>query len=85
MKGAFIRDLAYHVDALFFGLVGYISMEKGPLRQRYGDGWARTVVVKTSVFRPEPSRQAWRMIAGILMGSLLWAATGIIQLILKVT
>jgi uncharacterized RDD family membrane protein YckC len=85
MKGAFIRDLGYHVDALFFGLVGYASMEKGPLRQRYGDGWGKTVVVKTSVFQPEPSRPAWRMIAGILLGTLLWAGTGVVQLIMKVT
>jgi len=83
MKGALIRDLGYHVDALFFGLVAYTSMTKGPLRQRYGDAWGRTVVVKTSVFQPQPVRGAGRMVAGIVMGSVLWGSMLCLQLILK--
>jgi len=39
LKGAFIRSLAYMFDGLFFGLVGYHSMEKTALNQRYGDVW----------------------------------------------
>jgi len=84
MKGALIRDLAYHVDALFFGLIGYASMQKGPLRQRYGDVWGKTVVVKASVFQPQPARGFGRMFAGILMGSALWAGLLCLQVILKV-
>jgi len=84
MKGALIRDLAYHVDALFFGLIGYASMQKGPLRQRYGDVWGKTVVVKASVFQPQPARGFRRMFAGILMGSALWAGMLCLQMILKV-
>jgi uncharacterized RDD family membrane protein YckC len=84
LGAAFIRDLAYHLDALFFGLVGYASMGKGRLRQRYGDVWARTAVVKASVFEPRPARSAPRMTLGILAGSLLWAAMVFFQLVLKV-
>jgi len=84
MKGALIRDLAYHLDSLFFGLIGYASMQKGPLRQRYGDVWGKTVVVKASVFQPQPARGFGRMFAGILMGSALWAGMLCLQMILKV-
>jgi len=84
MKGALIRDLAYNLDALFFGLIGYASMQKGPLRQRYGDVWGKTVVVKASVFQPQPARGFGRMFAGILMGSALWAGMLCLQVILKV-
>jgi uncharacterized RDD family membrane protein YckC len=73
MKGALVRQLGYWVDALFFGLIGYSSMQKGPLRQRYGDVWGKTVVVKASVFQSQPARGFGRMFAGILMGSALWA------------
>jgi uncharacterized RDD family membrane protein YckC len=84
MKGAFIRDLSYHVDALFFGLVGYQSMKNGPLNQRYGDVWGETVVVKKSIFQPHPPRGPGRMFAGIAMGSILWAGMVFLQMVLKV-
>lgn len=85
MKGALIRDIAYHLDALFFGLIGYASMQTGPLRQRYGDVWGKTVVVKTSVFQPQPARGFGRMFTGVLLGSALWAGMLCLQMILKVT
>ncbi len=85
MKGAFIRDLAYFVDALFFGLVGYISMCKGPLQQRFGDVWGGTVVVKAGVFQPSPPRGPLRMAGGIVLGSFFWAAAIFAQMVLKVT
>jgi uncharacterized RDD family membrane protein YckC len=85
LGGAFVRDLAYHIDALFFGLVGYASMAKGPLQQRFGDVWGHTVVVKTAVFEPNPQRGPLRMALGILAGSLLWASMTFLQLVLKVT
>ena len=83
MKGALIRELGYFVDALFFGLIGYLSMQKGPLRQRYGDVWGKTVVVKASVFQPQPARGFRRMFAGILMGSALWAGIVCLEEILQ--
>jgi uncharacterized RDD family membrane protein YckC len=70
--GAVKRGLVYHADALFFGLVAYNSMKDSALRQRYGDVWGKTVVVKKSVFRPTPARSAWRVLAGLALGSLAW-------------
>jgi uncharacterized RDD family membrane protein YckC len=84
MKGAALRDLAYFIDALFFGLVGYVSMSKGPLKQRYGDLWGGTVVVKADVFEPRPVRSPLRMAMGIVAGSVLWAGVGFLQMVLKV-
>jgi uncharacterized RDD family membrane protein YckC len=83
MKGALIRELGFFIDALFFGLIGYRSMQKGPLRQRYGDVWGKTVVVKASVFQPQPARGFGRMFAGILMGSALLAGILCLLIILE--
>jgi len=47
MKGAIKRSLGWLIDGLFFGAVGWCSMSESPLRQRYGDVWGRTIVVKT--------------------------------------
>ena len=46
IRNAIVRNLAYYVDSLLFGLIAYISMSKSPLRQRLGDRWGRTVVVR---------------------------------------
>jgi uncharacterized RDD family membrane protein YckC len=56
MWPAFLRSLAYFWDSLFFGLVGYSSMKKSDLNQRYGDHWAHTVVVKRTDV-PEGARK----------------------------
>jgi uncharacterized RDD family membrane protein YckC len=46
---ALLRSLAYYVDALFFGMPAYSSMSTSePRRQRYGDLWAKTMVVSKS-------------------------------------
>jgi uncharacterized RDD family membrane protein YckC len=72
--GGLKRGLVYHADALFFGLVAYSSMKYSALRQRYGDIWGKTVVVKKSVYRPTPARPVWRILAGLALGSLAWMA-----------
>lgn len=40
------RNLAALVDGLFLGLVGYRSMKDSPERQRIGDVWGKTIVIK---------------------------------------
>lgn len=82
---AFKRSLVYHADALFFGLVAYNSMKDSPLRQRYGDVWGKTVVVKKSVYRPTPARSIWRILAGLALGSLAWMGVLFWQMWLQVT
>ena len=41
------RNLAYYIDAMFFGLVGWTSMSQSPSMQRFGDKWAGTIVIRT--------------------------------------
>jgi len=82
-RGAVIRSLGYYVDGILFGVVALESMGKGPLRQRYGDAWGKTVVVKTGVFQPNPARSQLRMFVGIVLGTLLWAGMFCLHLILR--
>lgn len=73
IPSAFLREIAYFFDALFFGLVGYLSMDKTPLQQRYGDHWAGTIVVRATDVPPE-SRRSGRMFAfSIILASLACA------------
>lgn len=46
LGAAFGRSLAFLIDGFFFGLVAAIAMSSSPKRQRLGDGWLHTVVVK---------------------------------------
>ncbi len=50
------RSLAYFIDSFCFGLPAYSSMSSSPMRQRYGDKWAHTVVVKASSLGGVPAR-----------------------------
>lgn len=73
------RSLAYLMDSLFFGLIGYESMKKSRLQQRHGDHWGKTVVVKKSLFTPTPKPAALKIVLGIILGAGLWMAAQIAQ------
>ncbi len=78
------RSLAYFWDALFFGLVGYSSMKKSELNQRYGDHWARTIVVKAGEV-PAESKSGWEMfVLAFLMGSVGWMLAHLLGVIIHV-
>lgn len=72
--GSLKRNLLYHVDALFCGLVGYLAMKETPLRQRFGDRWAGTVVVKKADGTSVAPVPAWQITVGIFVASAVWAA-----------
>ena len=84
LKGAMIRTLAYYIDGLFFGLVGYTSMSKSPLNQRYGDVWGKTAVVKIKELAPESRRTPTLFILGLLAGAGCFFVMLAIGLVLKV-
>jgi len=69
---AFLRSLAFYFDSLVFGAIGYCSMRKSPLNQRYGDVWAKTVVVRTRCVPATAARPAWRFIIGFCLGVACW-------------
>jgi uncharacterized RDD family membrane protein YckC len=83
LKSAVIRELSYYIDALFFGIIAYTSMQKSVLEQRHGDEWAHTVVCKRSIVPREslrgPGRFAVALVfaltvhSALLMSSLLIA------------
>ncbi len=53
---ALVRSLAYFIDGLFFGLIGYAAMTKTPQQQRHGDEWAHTIVCRQSQLAPQNLR-----------------------------
>ena len=67
------RGLAYYWDSLFFGIIGYGSMKKSPLQQRYGDVWARTIVVKKSDFTQRAPVGRTKMMIGAFAGLVVWS------------
>ena len=75
LNPAFIRSLAFYVDGLFFGVIGYMAMKKTPQEQRHGDNWAHTMVCRRSDVSTPPNRSfALILIAAIAIDSLLLAA-----------
>lgn len=67
---ALVRSLAYFIDSLFFGLIGYFNMQKTPQRQRHGDEWAHTVVCKRSNVAPENLRGVGTFVAALLLAGM---------------
>lgn len=47
------RSLGFLVDALFFGAIAWGEMKDSPEKQRIGDRWANTRVVRRRTVRPE--------------------------------
>ena len=68
LKAATIRSFAYLIDSLFFGLVGYLQMNKTPQQQRHGDHWAGTVVARRAALPAEKQAAARNSWAGIIVG-----------------
>jgi uncharacterized RDD family membrane protein YckC len=73
-KGAFIRSVAYFVDALFFGLIGYLAMQKSNQEQRHGDEWAHTVVCKRWRVAPKNLRTGGRFALGFFLAMIVDAS-----------
>jgi uncharacterized RDD family membrane protein YckC len=83
MKGAAIRSLAWLIDGMFFGIVGWCSMEKSPLRQRNGDVWGRTIVVKTKDIPVNSKRSFVVFLFGVCLGATCWLCLLVLGLVLK--
>lgn len=65
---ALVRGLAFYIDSLFFGLVGYMHMQKSNMQQRYGDDWAHTVVCRKSEIKPENLRGTGAFVGALALG-----------------
>jgi uncharacterized RDD family membrane protein YckC len=83
LRGTFVRAIAFLLDSLFFGIVALHAMQQGTLRQRYGDKWGRTIVVK---HRDVPaSDRGWgRVVLGMVLGCGFWALAETYSLVSRV-
>jgi uncharacterized RDD family membrane protein YckC len=82
---AVIRELGYFIDALFFGLVGYLAMQKTYQEQRYGDQWAHTVVVKRASIIPEQLRSDGRFVVALMLAVMADAAVAMVGLLILIS
>jgi uncharacterized RDD family membrane protein YckC len=74
IKSAVIRSFAYLVDALFFGLIGYLAMKGSPQMQRHGDQWANTMVCKRSAIQTNNLRGGGQFAMALFLAAMLDAA-----------
>jgi uncharacterized RDD family membrane protein YckC len=70
VKPAVIRSFAYLIDGIFFGLIGYLEMQKTPQEQRHGDVWAHTIVCKRSILPPQTLRGPGRFVLALFFAAL---------------
>ena len=83
-KSALIRELGYFVDGLFFGLIGYMAMQKTVKEQRYGDEWADTIVCKRALVKPENLRRPDRFMVALIFAVIADAALVMTGLLLAI-
>jgi uncharacterized RDD family membrane protein YckC len=80
---AFIRSLAFYVDAMFFGIVAAASMRSSEQQQRLGDKWAKTVVVERSIINQYQWPSAWKFIMVFLLAIVADTLIILLSLMLK--
>jgi uncharacterized RDD family membrane protein YckC len=78
------RDLAYFVDAFFFGAVAYSHMKDSPEKQRIGDEWGKTRVVLRRSLPPESRRPTALFVCAFLAAVGLAAQTMLIAYMLLI-
>jgi len=62
------RSAGFLIDALFFGAVGANNMNNSPMRQRIGDTWGKTFVVRRKTLPPE-KREPARIFAAAVVAA----------------
>ncbi len=83
-KSAVIRSFAYFLDAMFFGIIGYLAMKESAQQQRHGDNWAHTVVCKRSDVKAENRRGARRFVLALLLAAAVDAALVMSGLVIRI-
>ncbi len=80
---ALIRSLAYFFDSLFFGIIGYLAMNKSPQEQRHGDVWAHTIVCRRHDAPQQSLRSGGRFVGILLLAVMADAALLIVGMLLE--
>ncbi|MCI0354175.1 MAG: RDD family protein [Acidobacteria bacterium] len=83
MRAAFLRNLAYVVDALFFGAIGYMEMQKTRLEKRHGDNWAGTFVARRSQVPISTLRGTGRFIGVLVLALAVDSAILMLYFVIK--
>jgi len=73
--------LAFYFDSLFFGFVAWRAMATSMRRQRVGDVWAHTMVVRLTELAPGTRRSGLAFVAAALAGTLLDGTVIFIEMI----
>ncbi len=76
---AALRNLLMFVDAILFGLVGYVGMKGSLIKQRFGDSLSQTVVVEAPTL-PEKDESA--SIAGAALGAVIYVVSYLVIVLL---
>jgi uncharacterized RDD family membrane protein YckC len=63
-----VRELAYFIDAMFFGLIAKGQMDGSPHRQRLGDQWAKTMVVRAQTLPGGIAPSMLKLAVGVALG-----------------
>ncbi|MEZ4437555.1 MAG: ATP-binding cassette domain-containing protein [Polyangiaceae bacterium] len=63
------RNVAFYLDGLLFGLIGFFAIRGSLLKQRFGDGLAQTVVV---VAKTLPNGDVGGSVAGAALGAVVY-------------
>ena len=79
LGGALVRALAFFIDSLFFCALAYVSMDGSRWRQRFGDKWGHTMVVKVKSTDLPPKSA----IPGVLVGILATGAITALGVLVK--
>lgn len=74
------RNLAFYIDSLFFGAIGWSSMSGSPLRQRYGDKWTDTAVIYARSLGPTSKRNP---AVGLVLGFAVVIVSNIVSAVLR--
>lgn len=71
MGAALLRTLAYFVDSFFFGLPALSAMSDSALKQRIGDKWAGSAVIRADALPATGKQGAGRVAIGLIGGFLI--------------
>ncbi len=80
------RNFAYYIDSLFFAIPGYNAMKRSPLRQRIGDQWAGTLVVRRAALAARGTNaptSTSRALVGLAVASLIYLAVSASELFIR--
>jgi uncharacterized RDD family membrane protein YckC len=83
LVAAAVRSVAFLFDGLLLGVPAAVSINSSPRQQRYGDKWARTVVVRKRELLPDQRRPFSLFLLAVFCGVSADAAFHVLAMFLK--